>query len=349
MRAFLATRKGLFLLNRRRDGWHLDEPRFLGVNVTAALWDTRDNAVWAALAHGHWGPKLHRSADGGATFAETACPAFPADTGGAAVRRIDCLATGHDGRFFAGAAPGALFESRDAGTTWSLDRALWQRRLDDSWAPGGGGLMLHSVEPHPADPDRWHIAVSCGGVYETANGGESWRPRNRGVRADFLPESRPESGQDPYRLQRHPAAPDVLWQSNHCGLYRSVDGGASWIDRSHNMRLPFSFALALDPADPNAAWTAPISSDACRVAPDGALVVCHTRDGGESWSELRDGLPQQHCYDIVFRHALAASHDIVLFGTNTGSVYALRRNTPGWETVATHLPPVVAVGLCDVD
>jgi hypothetical protein len=333
MRLLVATRKGLFRLARLERGWRIEGPRFLGIAVTATMRDPRDGSVWAALRHGHFGPKLHVSRDDLASFAEVACPAFP-EGAGDSVRAVHALvAGGSGGTYLAGTDPGGLFATGDAGATWTLNEALWRRRREDRWIEGGGGLMLHSIVPGPPDPHRLHIAVSCGGVYESLDGGASFEPRNRGVPASFLPDPCPASGQDTYALR---GGGERLWQQNRCGAFRSGDGGRNWT----RLAAPFAFSLAVEG---ETAWTVPIESDERRVAPGGALSVARTDDGGVSWRELRAGLPQVHCYDIVFRHALDALGDAVAFGTTCGRVFASLDRGDRWSLVAPSLPPVLAV------
>jgi len=340
VRGWIATRKGLFRIERRRAGWHVSEPRFLGAAVDCIDRDPRDGRVWAGLHHGHWGPKLHVSADGGATFRERTCPAFPPGTTAegrpANVRRL--LALSFSGPIRIGTDPGGLFFSRDGGESWALDEALWRRRIDDGWFGSGGGLMLHSVEE---DDAQVFVGVSCGGVYASADGGATWEPRNAGVPADYLPERFPETGQDAHRLRRHG---DMLWQTNHCGVFVSDDRGLSWRDVSEGLPTRHAFPLAIDG---ERAWVVPHLSDGQRVVPGGALAVWRTGDGGATWTALRAGLPQRDCWDLVFRHGLDARGDALLLGTTAGRVYAGTRGGDAWEALDAVFPPVHAVRFDD--
>ncbi|MEM8885284.1 MAG: glycosyl hydrolase [Planctomycetota bacterium] len=356
MRFLISTRKGLFRLERRRDGWHLGEPRFLGVPVLNAKRDARDGSIWACAGHGHWGAKLYVSHDDGENFEERPCPAFPEGTQideitewgqrkeAAVVKHLYTIEpVGDAGRYLIGCDPGGLFESRDGGETWAINEPLWTLRNDHNWFEGGGGVMLHTVCVDPRDADRMHVAVSCAGVYETRDGGRSWTPRNQGVRADFLPDPHPEYGQDTHMLRRGTQDPDVLWQQNHCGNFRSSDAGAHWVDVSDAMPHSIGFCLALDEADDRVAWTVPMLSDEVRVAPDGALAVARSEDGGASWQEMRNGLPQAHCYDIVFRHAMDAREGTVAFGTNSGSLFVSENRGSDWSALQRDLPTIYAV------
>jgi photosystem II stability/assembly factor-like uncharacterized protein len=356
MRLLIGTRKGLLRLEHRRDGWHLSEPHFLGVPVNNAIRDPRDGSVWALLGHGHWGPKLSVSTDDLKSFGETTCPAFPEgceiDTvtefgevkGPATVKVLYALApAGADGSYHIGTDPGGLFSTRDGGESWTLNEPLRKHRNGGGWMEGGGGLMLHTILVRPDDSERILIGVSCAGVLESRDGGASWEARNKGVVADFLPDPNPEVGQDTHMLRAHRSSFELLWQQNHCGNYRSRDGGMSWEDVTAGLPTKIGFGLALDDEDPEVAWCIPMDSDERRVAPEGALTVCRTDDGGQSWRQLREGLPQRHCYDIVFRHALDAQGDCVVFGTSCGRLFASRDRGESWETIAAHLAQIRSV------
>lgn len=358
MRILVGTRKGVFRLEERRDGWHVGEPHYLGVRAFYAMRDPRDGSIWTCLGHGHWGPKLAVSRDDMKSFREVTCPAFPrgceidSDTavgrakGKASVRSLYTIvpAGPEPGHYHLGCDPGGLFTTRDGGGTWALNEALWKRRNEDGWfAGGGGGVMLHAILPEPSRPERLLVGVSCGGVYESTDGGASWTPRNRGVPTDFLPNRHPEVGQDTHMLARSRAAPDIWWQQNRCGVFRSADRGGSWTDVTPDPRYAAGFAIAVDDEDPATSWTAPMDSDERRVARDGALVVMRTRDGGATWEESRDGLPQRHCYDIVYRHALDARNGHVALGTTSGRLLVSADRGASWLLVAPYLPPINSV------
>ncbi|NJN14280.1 MAG: hypothetical protein HC813_01080 [Planctomycetes bacterium] len=202
--------------------------------------DARDGTLWACIGHGHWGPKLHVSSDDMKSFEERTCPAFPegcevdsvtdmgTEKGTAAVKILYTIVpAGPAGHYHIGTDPGAMFTTTDAGVTWKIQESLWNHRNKDGWFPGGGGVMLHAILVHPEDPQRMHIGISCAGVYETRDGGVTWEPRNRGVRADFLPNKSPVVGQDTHCLRRHRKSHDLLWQQNHCGNYRSTDAAGT--------------------------------------------------------------------------------------------------------------------------
>lgn len=356
MKLLVGTKKGLFQIERRRDGWHIGEPQFLGIPILSASRDPRDGSIWVCARHRHWGAKIYRSLDDGKNFVESACPAFPTGTTvdtvsehghrteAATVRALYTLVpVGESGRYLIGTNPGGLFESVDGGETWHLNQPLWDLRQRHGWSASGGGVMLHTVLVHPQDSSHLRIAASCGGVYESIDGGKRWNPRNKGVLVDFLPEKFPPFGQDTHMLAQGTADPSVLWQQDHCGNFRSTDGGKSWKDVSAGLPSRSGFCLAMDESDDRRAWTVPMDSDECRTAPGGALFVCRSDDGGESWVEQRTGLPQKDCYDIVFRHAMDARDGTVVFGTTCGCLWSSENRGDSWGSIAAHLPPIFSV------
>lgn len=363
-RLYVATRKGLFSFDRTRAGWEIAGTAFLGEPVTMMLDDARDGMLYAALNLGHFGVKLHRSVDRGASWEEIAAPAFPSEdpeagreaelrssadaapiaesideaTGqapqekkGPSVHQVWALASGgpsQDGVLWAGTIPGALFRSNDRGASWGLVRSLWDRPERAKWFGGGYDEPgIHSICVDPRDERHITVGVSCGGVWVTEDEGQSWACRAEGMFADYMPpelRGTPEI-QDPHRLVQCPAAPDALWVQHHNGVFRSTDGSKSWSVVESVKPSVFGFAVAVHPADPETAWFVPAVKDECRIPVDGQVVVARTRDGGTSFDVLRHGLPQRHAYDLVYRHAL----DI----DRTGERLAMGSTTGGlWTT-----------------
>ena len=196
----------------------------------------------------------------------------------------------------------------------------------------------------PRDSRRVLVDVSCGGVFETVDGGETWTPRTRGLHATFLPDPHAEIGHDPHFITAAPSNPDVLWMQNHCGIFRSADGARTWSDISQQGGpAGFGFAIAADPYDAETAWVVPAIADETRVPVDGALCVCRTEDGGRTWQDFRTGLPQEHCFDLVFRHGLDISEERLVFGSTTGNVYVSEDRGEHWEMIGTNLPPIYSV------
>ncbi len=351
--ALLGSRKGLIVYRRQGSGWTLDATHFLGLPVTMADVD-QHGSWWAMLDHGHWGTKLHRSDDQGKTWLELPAPAFePGDEirpgQAASVRYLWSFASGgpsYPDRIWIGTMPGGLFVSEDRGASFSLVRSLWDfpgRAVQ--WM--GGGLDeagIHSILVDPRNNKHLLIGISCAGVLASEDGGLTWSVRNKGLKADFLPDPDAEVGHDPHLLVRCASQPDVLWQQNHCGIFRSVDNGRNWTDVSQDGGPAFfGFAIAADPKSPDTAWVVPADSDGIRVACNQALCVSKTEDGGKSWSALRNGLPQQHVFDITYRHALDVRGEDLLFGTTTGNVYHSADRGRNWSLLHSNLPMIHSV------
>jgi photosystem II stability/assembly factor-like uncharacterized protein len=341
-RLLVATRKGLFDVRRKGRSWTIGAPKLKGLTIANAVRDERNGSVWASIDHGHWGVKLARSRDDGRTYAETEPPKYPEATG-AAAKYYWVLEPGHASEpdvLWAGTEPGGLFRTADDGKTWTLNGPLWERRVKDKWF-GGGRLEpgVHSIQVDPRHPRRMLVAVSCGGVLETTDGGASWEYRNEGV-ASVGPE-----GIDTHLLRRSPSDPDVLWQSNHVGVYRSTDGGRTWKDLSKKPYVHFGFPMVVHPRKATTAWIVPMDSDGSRMAIDGALCVMKTTDGGARWTRLRAGLPQKDAWDFPLRHAMDVSPDgqVLAFGTTSGNLFGSVDCGHSWKALARNLPPVYSV------
>ncbi len=356
-RFLVATRKGLFTFRRSAGGgWQQSDLAFLGEPVSFALSDARDGSLYAALNLGHFGVKLHRATNGGG-FKEIAAPHFPEqpeshdDPTPWSVQQIWSLAAGGDGEaglIWAGTIPGGLFRSTDCGDSWELVESLWNRPDRLSWSGGGYDYPgIHSICVDPRDSRQLTLGISIGGVWRSEDAGQSWEPRTEGMFAVYVPpdlRADPNS-QDPHRLVQSPSHPEVFWAQHHNGVFRSVDAGISWREISGVSPSVFGFAVEVHPSDPETAWFVPAVKDECRVPVDGKLVVSRTRDGGETFEVLRDGLPQTHAYDLIYRHALAVDEtgDRLVMGSTTGSLWVSENQGDSWECVTTQLPPVAAV------
>jgi hypothetical protein len=362
----VSTRKGLFEVRRSAHasaGWAIERVSFLGDAVSLALFDERDGALYAALDLGHFGVKLRRSLDGGASWTELAAPAFPATPEGVderlpdgkawpwRVEKLWALEAGHasePGVLHAGSVGGGLFVSGDGGASWELVRGLWDHPKRKEWVGGGTDVpAIHSICTHPDDPRRWLVGVSCGGAWETRDGGATWEVRSKGMFADYMPPERREDPyvQDPHRIVRCAGQPDRLWAQHHNGVFASDDGGVSWRTLANVPPAVFGFAVAVHPDDADIAWLVPAKKDAQRVPVDGRVVVARTRDGGKSWDTLTRGLPQEHAYDLVLRHALDVdeSGDRLAMGSSTGSLWISEDAGDSWREISAHLPPIYAV------
>jgi hypothetical protein len=358
-RILVATRKGLFSVVRAAGAepdWRIEPPHFLGDPVSAVLQDARDGAWYAALNLGHFGVKMRRSTDAGRNWYEMSVPAYPQQPESSADKtpwklvQIWCLETGgpdQPGVLWAGTLPGGLFRSSDGGESWRLNESLWHRPERTEWFGGGYDYPgIHSICVDPRDSRCITVGVSCGGVWQTRDNGASWQLAARGMAAAYMPPERRDDQniQDPHRVVQCPAAPDVLWAQHHNGVFRSTDQGASWREVPA-MSPSFGFAVAVHPRDPDTAWFVPAVKDECRVPVDAALAVARTHDGGDSFTALRRGLPQEHAYDLVYRHALAVDPggQCLAMGSTTGSLWISEDQGDHWRTVSTHLPPVYAV------
>ncbi len=381
----IGTRKGTFKVSRANGAW---EPRLIGhagVGVNYVARDPESGALWAALGHGHWGAKLSRSDDGGATWRDAAqvkfpegarylAPGFPDEAGEstdepqrhaiktATVLKLWVIAFGAPGRIYVGTIPGGLFVSDDGGESFSLNLPLWnhESRGGDLFTGNGSGTThwygtpaseggefapgIHSITVDPTAPDRILVAVSTAGVLESTDGGRSWHGRNRGMTMDYLPNPSAEWGHDPHAIERCPAQPSHIWQQNHCGVFYSSDGAGTWRKvNAPQLGVNFGFPVGVDDNDGKTAWLVPGKADSERMAIDGALFVARTQDGGETWQQLRRGLPQKNAYDVIYRHALASRGDTLAFGTTTGNLYVSDDRGDAWCTVANNLPPVYSV------
>lgn len=361
----VATRKGLFTIDRGDGGWAVSNTAFLGDRVSLALCDPRDGAWYAALDHGHFGVKLHRSTDEGATWPEITAPAYPplpedrvdVDSTGKTVdwstKLIWALEPGgpdQPGVLWCGTLPGGVFKSTDSGTSWQLVESLWNMPERNEWFGGGADVPgVHSICVHPEDSNRVLVGVSCGGAWLTTDGGDTWTNRASGMWAAYMPPERKHDVniQDPHMIVQCAASPMHYWTQHHNGVFKSTDGAETWTELENRPPSTFGFAVVVHPRDPNTAWFVPAISDEHRIPVDGKLVVVRTRDGGDSWDTLRAGLPQEHAYDLVFRHALdiAANGDTLAFGSTTGSVWVSDDQGESWAAISHTLPPIYAVHL----
>jgi len=317
MKLLVGTSKGLLVYARHQGSWQIEKRHFLGMPVSMVYADERSNRWWVSLAHRHWGQKLHYSEDEGKTWPPVAPPRYLPESKlasgkPASLKKIwsiqqDGIAGGQG--IWVGTEPGGLFYKKNLSASFELVHSLWNhpsRSDQHQWfGAGRDEPFLHTILIHPDNPQHIYIAVSCAGVFESQDGGASWEPRNRGLIAAYLPNPQVEVGHDPHMLHMVREHPEVIWQQNHCGIFRTENGGADWKLLSNPEEIPhYGFALAIDHSNPDRAWVIPAISDEMRLAPDLALKVYRTEDGGASWQALMEGLPQHDCFDIVFRHSL---------------------------------------------
>ena len=358
---FIATRKGLFTVCRNSPHWEIAAVDFLGDNVSVALSDRRDGRCYAALDHGHFGVKLHRSTATG--WEEIAAPTYPPKPDGYeeqdmwgrplqwSTARIWALEAGgpdEPGVIWCGTQPGGLFRSTDHGESWQMIRTLWEHPKRKQWMGGGADLPgIHSICVDPRDSRRVWIAVSTGGIWFTDDAGDSWVQRGEGMRAEHVP---PELTHDPIAQDVHcliqcPAAPNRMWVQHHNGIFVSSDEGRTFTEITGVQPSSFGFAVVVHPRDPDIAWFVPQIKDEKRIPSGGKLVVTRTRDGGKGFETLTNGLPQSHAYDVVYRHALALdrSGERLAFGSTTGGLWISEDQGDSWACVTHTLPPVYAV------
>jgi len=368
----VSTRKGAFILrsDKARRAWRTAGPMFFGHIVHHMVLDSRPGptakggrTLLASTSTGHLGPTMSRSYDFGKTWKESAGPpAFPkAPEGqkGRAVNHSFWLTPGHasePGTWYAGTSPQGLFRSEDDGDTWVPVAGFNDNPMYAQWTGGEqdgtpDGPKLHSINVDPRDPRHLYVALSSGGVFESRDKGASWSPLNAGVLADFRPDKYPEYGQDAHCVRLHPLAPDVLYQQNHCGLYRLQRPGVKWERIGDNMPKKvgdIGFPVVLHPRDPATLWVFPMDGTAVwpRTSPDGKPAAYVSRNSGKSWQRQDSGLPKSQGWFTVKRQSMSAdAHDPVgvYFGTTSGEVWASRNEGGKWACIAGHLPEIYAV------
>ncbi|HEY6538033.1 MAG TPA: exo-alpha-sialidase [Candidatus Dormibacteraeota bacterium] len=352
----IGTSKGVMVghSDQHRRSWDLRPLELMMSEVYGVGIDLRRPVprLFAGATSEHWGPSLFHSDDLGRTWKEPeAAPvAFPKETGTSLIRvwQVQPATDKEPDVVYAGVEPHALFRSEDGGETFSLVEGLYNHPHRAEWVPGGGGACLHTVVPHPDDPERMLVALSAGGVYRTEDGGKSWEAANQGIQSYWMPEEQrfPEFGQCVHKLGMHPSRPERLLAQNHFGVYRSDDYGHSWQAIEAGLPSNFGFTVLVHPHQPDTAFLFPLQADVERMPPDRRCRVYRTRDGGDSWEPLSNGLPQSGYHAVVLRDGFSADSGEpagLYFGTRDGEVYQSLNDGDSWDLVASHLPPVLTV------
>jgi photosystem II stability/assembly factor-like uncharacterized protein len=362
VRVLVGTRKGAFVLTAdgTRERWNVDGPHFAGWEIYHVNGSPADpNRLYASQSSAWFGQLIQRSDDGGTTW-EPVGNQFVYDgvTGTHQwydgtphpweFKRVWHLEPSHTDpdAVYAGVEDAALFRSTDGGQTWLEFPGLRTHASGPSWQPGAGGMCLHTILLDPRDPRRLFVAISAAGAFRSDDAGEAWRPINRGLRSEQIPNPTAEVGHCVHRIAMHPSRPSVLFMQKHWDVMRSEDGGESWHEVSGNLPSDFGFPIAVHAHEPETIYVVPIKSDSEHYPPEGKLRVYRSRTGGLEWEALTRGLPQRDCYVNVLRDAMAVdAFDPcgLYFGTTGGQVYASADAGDNWTAIVRDLPPVLSV------
>ena len=351
----IGTKKGAFILqsDAARRSWTLRGPYCGAWPIQHMVGDPQTGVIYAGGGNEWFGPAVWKSADLGESWTHSS-EGLAYKEGETPVKTVWSLAP-RNGQLYAGVEPAGLFVSGDKGQSWQHMPGLRDHPTREHWQPGGAGLILHSIVPHAQDHEQLWVGMSSAGVFHTADGGKSWTPRNRGTRADYMPEEQryPEYGQCVHCVVSAPGMPDRLYQQNHCGMYRSDDGGKSWVSIEEGLPSSFGFPAATHPRDADTLYLLPLNGDIKgRFVPDGKAAVWRTRDGGKRWEALREGLPQENAFIGVMRQAMAVdSLDPagIYFGSSSGALFASADEGDSWTCIAEHLPSISSVETLVVD
>jgi photosystem II stability/assembly factor-like uncharacterized protein len=362
IRVLVGTRKGAFILTSdgKRKEWDVSGPHFAGWEIYHLKGSPADpNRIYASQTSGWFGQVMQRSSDGGATW-EPVGNKFTYDGTPGTHQWYD--GTQHPWEFkrvwhlepsladpefvYAGVEDAALFRSTDGGQAWEELPAL-RAAKGNLWAPGAGGMGLHTIVLDPKNTSRMFIAISAAGVFRTDDSGQTWRPVNNGLKsAQEIPDADAEVGHCVHRIAMHPSRPDVLYMQKHWDVMRTDDAGGTWREVSGNLPTDFGFVIDVHAHEPETIYVVPIKSDSEHFPPDGKLRVYRSRSGGDEWEPLSKGLPQRDCYVNVLRDAMAVdSLDPcgVYFGTTGGQVYASANAGDAWSPIVRDLPAVLSV------
>lgn len=362
VRLLVGTRKGAFVFtsNGKRNEWQIEGPHFGGWEVYHMKGSPADpERIYASQSTDWFGQVIQRSDDGGRTW-EAVGNEFEYQGEPGTHQWYD--GTPHPWEFsrvwhlepslddpdtvYAGVEDAALFRSNDGGETWHELSGLRGHDTGENWAPGAGGLCLHTILLDPTDAYRMYVAISAAGAFRTDDGGESWKPINKGLHSDYMPDPTAEIGHCVHRLAMHPSRPEVLFMQKHWDVMRSDNAGESWYEVSGDLPTDFGFAIDVHAHDPETVYVVPIKSDSEHYPLEGKLRVYRSRSGGEQWEELDRGLPLDNAYVNVLRDAMAVDRLDpcgVYFGTTGGQLYASADAGDSWQAVARDLPRILSV------
>jgi hypothetical protein len=362
VRLLVGTHKGAFVLtsDERRKDWKVEGPHFAGWDVYHVKGSPADpDRLYAAQSRGWFGQVVQRSDDGGSTW-EPVGNEFRYEGATQTHKWYDN--TDHPYEFlrawhlepsltdpdlvYAGVEDAALFRSTDAGKSWEELSGLRTHPTASTWAPGAGGLCLHTIILDKDNPDRIVTAISSAGAFRSDDAGKTWRTINKGLRSNYIPDPDAEVGHCVHHIAMHPSHPNVLYMQKHWDVMRSDNSGDTWHEISGNLPTDFGFVIDVHAHEPETLYVVPITSDSHHFVMDGKLRVYRSRTGGEEWEPLTNGLPQENCYVNVLRDAMAVdSLDEcgIYFGTTGGQVYASADSGDHWASIVHDLPPVLSV------
>jgi len=386
VRVLVGTRKGAFILSSdgKRENWDVSGPHFAGWEIYHVKGSAVDpNRIYASQTSGWFGQIIQRSDDGGKTWFQPGTPAgepmttpdgmpkgesnkFVYDTSEETGKPLTTHqfydGTPHPWEFkrvwhlepsldspdtvYAGIEDAALFRSTNGGQTWEELSGLRGHGTGAQWQPGAGGMCLHTIILDPANRDRMFIAISAAGAFRTDDGGATWKPINKGLHSQYIPDPNAEVGHCVHHVAMHPSNSNVLFMQKHWDVMRSDDAGESWREVSGNLPTDFGFVIDVHAHEPETVYVVPIKSDSEHYPPDGKLRVYRSRTGGNEWEALTNGLPQENCYVNILRDAMAVdSLDScgVYFGTTGGQVYGSADGGDTWNAIVRDLPPVLSV------
>ena len=384
VRVLVGTRKGAFILTSdgKREQWQVSGPHFAGWEIYHLKGSPIDpNRIYASQSSGWFGQIIQRSDDGGKTWHQPGTPAgepvapgppkgesnkFAYDASNETGKPLTTHqwydGTQHPWEFkrvwhlepsltdpetvYAGIEDAALFRSTDGGQNWKELPGLRGHGTGPNWQPGAGGMCLHTIILDPTNPQRIYIAISAAGAFRTDDGGASWKPINRGLYSQYIPDPRAEVGHCVHHVAMNPKRPGVLFMQKHWDVMRSDDAGDNWKEVSGNLPTDFGFVIDVHAHEPETVYVVPIKSDSEHFVPDGKLRVFRSRTGGNEWEPLTKGLPQKDCYVNVLRDAMAVDtldKCGVYFGTSGGQVYASPDAGDSWNPIVRDLPPVLSV------